>query len=271
MTSSNFKRGMMKTAYKLSVAFFVLAIVFLIPYVLAVEPFGATVVEGDSVTAPADSAYGVNATAGNITELTVSGFTTTQSWQGYFGNVTGVIQLANAADEVLYNWSLASPEGEIYASPNQSLQWSTIQCFNFTATGELDSSGETGGLTNNKGMNLTQIETKFNITWDDVDGVNETFSDGSSHNEFFTANLNFTVGECLETLLYDDTGAGTDNNFEQVLLYEPASESIVFATILDEDEQGFDDDYHDFQMIVLDDGHGTDTSATTYYFFVELE
>ena len=42
-------------------------------------------------------------------------------------------------------------------------------------------------------------------------------------------------------------------------------------TILDEDEPGFDDNPHDFQMIVLEDGHGTDTATDTYYFWVELE
>ena len=61
------------------------------------------------------------------------------------------------------------------------------------------------------------------------------------------------------------------NNFEEALLYEPNSQSVIFTSIIDEDVLGFDGRTHDFEMIVLEDGRGTDTATTTYYFYVELE
>jgi hypothetical protein len=88
---------------------------------VAVEPFGATVVNLSSTRATPDDATGIPALAGNVTELSISGFSITQSWQGYFGNVTGTIMLSDSSDNVMYNWSLASPEGEIYASTNSSI------------------------------------------------------------------------------------------------------------------------------------------------------
>ncbi|MCX6749909.1 MAG: hypothetical protein NTZ83_00460, partial [Candidatus Pacearchaeota archaeon] len=92
--------------------FSIAVLVFLlnISLVLAVEPFGANVNPASpSERAPPDDAHGIDAIAGNVTELSITGFSTTQSWQGYFGNITGTIQLADSGDNVMYNWSLASP------------------------------------------------------------------------------------------------------------------------------------------------------------------
>lgn len=242
----------MKFRVLLSVSLIVITLMSVV--VMAVEPFGAGVTEVDSETAPADSPTADDAIAGNITELTVTGFSTTQSWQGYFGNVSGTIQLADASDNVLYNWSLASPEGEIYASTDNTIDWASIACFNVATNGDA-------------------LETAFGIASDDVDGVNETFATGNGHDEFFTNNVQFTTGTCASTQNYDSTGSGVDNNFEEVLLTDGSSATqVIFTSILDEEDvSGFDNDFHDFEMLVLEDGHGTDTSVTTYYFWVELE
>jgi hypothetical protein len=259
----------MKKEVIIILAFLVL---FNVSFILAVEPFGANVTELNSERAPADSPSGVQAIAGNVTELNIFGFSTTQSWQGYFGNVSGTIQLADSNDNVLYNWSLASPQGEIYASTNSSINWGYIQCFNFTAQGTYQDDTANAGATSLYGTNLTQLESSFNIAPDDVDGVDETFSLlGTGHNTFYTNNLEFSEGECPNTRVFSDAGQGEDNKFEEVLLYEPTTRSIIFTSILNEDVLGFDNNSHDFQMLVLEDGHRTDTDTTTYYFYVELE
>lgn len=224
-----------------------------IPLVLTVEPFGATITPGTSQRAQEDSPGTVDAIAGNVTELNVFGYSITQSWQGYFGNVTGTIQLADASDNVLYNWSLASPEGEIYASVNNTIDWANIACFSYG--------------------NHSALEAEYGISSDDVDGVNETFATGNGHDQFYTNNILFTVGECMSTQVYDSSGTGVDNNFEEVLLTDGSSNTnVIFTSILDEEDvKGFNNVDHDFEMLVLENGHGTDTSTTTYYFWVELE
>jgi len=258
----------------------VLLVVLLSVSVLAVQPFGASVTPGTSTRAPEDAAGNhPNAIAGNITELTIFGFSVTQSWQGYFGNVTGVITLNDNLDNVMYNWSLASPQGEIYASTNNSIVWNYIQCFNLTAVASYASDTNNNGSTSQFGTNVTGLESEFGILWDDVDGVNETFNyngtqaqgENFNHSLFYTNNLLFTEGECVATHLFADSNSSEDNAFQEVLMYEPSTRSVVFTTILDEDEQGFDDKPHDFQMIVLENGHGTDVAVDTYYFWVELE
>jgi hypothetical protein len=221
-----------------------IVILFLsISFILAIQPSGASITPGTSSSAPEDTPGSINAIAGNVTELNIFGYSTTQSWQGYFGNVTGVIQLADASDNVMYNWSLASPEGEVYASTANTISWSSISCL-----------GDT-----------TALETALNIESDDVDGIDETFN-LNNHAQFFTNNIQFTAGECNNTKIYDNTGAGV---FDEVILTDGAE--TIFAALLQEDVIGFDNRTHDFQMLVPEDGHGTDTQVTPYYFWVEIE
>lgn len=270
---------------KRTILFALLATVLMATGVLAqvadgAQPFGADVTDLGSERAPEDDATSNDALAGNTTELDISGYSVTQSWQGYFGNVSGTIMLADSDDNVMYNWSLASPEGEIYASTNDSLQWDNIQCFNFTATGTYGDDTGNAGDTSLHGTNLSQLESRFGIVHDDVDGVNETFSiDGShesgsglTHDLFYTNNLEFSAGECLSTHVFTDSQGPEDGTFQEVLMYEPETQSVVFTALLDEeDPTGFDQESHDFEMLVLEDGHGTDTAVTPYYFWVELE
>jgi hypothetical protein len=221
----------------------------LFPSILAVTPTGASVSPGVSSAGGAGSPQSNNATAGNVTELTISGVSNTQSWQGYYGNVTGVLRLANSAGNQMYNWSLASPSGEVYASTSDDVTWSSIECFNYTADG-------------------TTLEASFNISVNDTDGVNETFTTGNGHDAFYTNNIAFTSGQCMSTQIFDSTGAGVNDHFEEVLLWDGAN--IVFTALLEKDVSGFDSNYHDFEMLVLENGHGTDTSPTAYYFYAEL-
>ena len=138
-------------------------------------------------------------------------------------------------------------------------------------------------------MNLTQLQDIFTINSSgfngsirssrDVDAVDWTFTyigdgtgvDGRGHRQFFANYLNFTEGQCWTTRVYGPDGSQEEGEFEQVLLYEPESRSVIFTSLLNEDLDGFDGKSHDFQMLVLEDGHGTNTATTTYYFYIEIE
>jgi len=249
----------MKTVVKMVSLFIVLLVVLTVSFlngVVAVIPFGANYTNEVTTTAPTDDPQSHSALAGNVTRLSITGYTTTQSWQGYYGNVTGTIQLADSQDKVLYNWSLDSPSGEVYATENGSGQvaWANIACF------DLANDHET-------------LEVWFNISTDDVDGINETFSDANTHAGFYTANTQFTPGQCSASYMYDETGTGNAGTFEEVLLTDQSDTvQVIFTALLEEnDEQGFDGEYYDFEMLVLENGHGTDTAARNYYFYVELE
>ncbi|MGY4884429.1 MAG: hypothetical protein ACP5NZ_02510 [Nanobdellota archaeon] len=215
----------------------------------------------------------LDAFAGNVTEITTpEGLGITQAWAGYYGNISGTIQLADNTDKVMYNWSLASPEGQVFASINNSIVWNYIQCFNFTASGTYTDESGNGGLTNLHGTNLSILESQYNIRAGDLDGVDETFSllGAGTHNTFYVNSNEFTEGECQNTRIFDSTGTGNDDNFEEVIMYEPSTYSVIFGALLNENVPGFDHNPHDFEMIVLEDGHFTDTETTIYYFYAVI-
>ncbi len=251
----------------------VLSVSLLAAYVLAdAGPSGATVVAGTPNRSSADSPQTANAYAGNITMLTLGGYTITQTCTGYWGNVSSKIPLRDSSNNTLYNWTLASPSGEVYASTNSSISWLNIQCFNFTATGNFSTSGEQAGNYSINGTNLTTLETRFNISSADVDGVDETFTfqGAGTHDKFFTGPVQFNVGQCHSTRVFDNTGAVSDH-FEEALLYEPVSTSVIFASLIESNMVAFNGATADFEMMVLDNGHGTDTAVTTYFLYVEIQ
>jgi hypothetical protein len=252
-------------------------VLLVLPFTLALTPSGATVTRGNSSSAVADAAGSDNALAGNVTSLDLWARTTTQSWQGYFGNVSGTIQLADGSGNVMYNWTQASPRGEVYSSTNQTIFWTNVQCFNFSATGAYTNEAGNGGQTNKFGTNLSELQARFGISNNasnyDPDSVNNTFSllGAGTHNLFYTANKQFSEGQCQNTRIFDSTGTGVNDRFEEVLQYEPVSASVIFTSILNQDLSGFDSKTHDFEMLVPENGHGTDVATTPYYFFVELQ
>ena len=220
--------------------------------VSAVVPFGADTVNFiNSTRAPLEPAKSQDALAGNVTELTIYGTSITQAWQGYFGNVSGTIQLADSNDNVMYNWSLADPEGEVYVTESPTVNWDGTYCWDMTT-------------------NINTLESLYNITSNDVDGIDETFN-WPDHSEFFVNNIQIPAGACNSTRIFDTTGIGVDANYEEVIL-EGGNGEIIWTSIIEESSvNGFDGRDHDFEVLVPEDGHGTDTTSRLYYFYVELE
>ncbi|MBR9705051.1 hypothetical protein GOV12_06580 [Candidatus Pacearchaeota archaeon] len=263
---------MNKKIFTLRIELIILVVIILMLFNVglfnAIIPSGGTISPLSNSTSPVDSPQSVSAVAGNVTELNIYGTSVTQSWQGYYGNVTGTIELTDGSNNTLYNWSATSPRGEVYSSNESGVIWTNIMCFNFTANGTLCNEGiENRGGTSKCGMNLTQLESAYNINASDVDGVNETFN-RQDHETFYSNSLLFGTGECVNTKLFDSEGVGL---FDEVLLWSPESNATIFTSILKEDGGGFSGNSHDFEMIVLEDGHGTDIDITNYYFYVELQ
>jgi len=199
----------------------------------------------DNVVAIADEAY-----AGNITAIYPNVTTNTNSWQGYYGNVTAQIVLDNANNLSMYDWDVTSPSGVIMAVNETIADFSGIKCFNFTDPDD---------------VNLTILSGEIiNCTGND-DCVNETFT-SEVHDTFTIGTLSFT-NECNATKSNSDDGAST--SYDQILLYEPTADLVIYAGLLHNDETAFDGGLADFQLLVGEDGHGN-TDKTSYYFYLEL-
>ena len=207
-------------------------------------------------------ALSTTAQAGNVTELTITALTATKAWQGYYGNVSGNITLENANGDIFYDWITTEPEGEIYASTNSTITWNNINCFEFN---------------NATSINRSSEETRYGMDTDDIDGIDETFNE-TRHDTFYIGTREILTNTCPSTNVYQSSAA-QDDNFQNVLLTDPDTNSLIFTTIMenrdasnDTDLVGYDGSPTDFQLLVAEDEHTLAAEGpTTYFFWVELE
>ena len=232
--------------------FMFLLIVAVASFVLATPtgPNNLTVISSQRYsTAPSQT---TNAMAGNVSELSFAANTITQTWQGYFGNITGTIVLGNSNNQSLYSWNLISAHGQIYATRTSTVPaWTSVKCANLTEV-----QGEDTALNVNESVA--------------ADSVNNTFLNTTDFAQFYVGAININTSQgCFAARLYNSTGQSSTTHFGEVLLKEPGT-NIIYTSILDQKALGFDSRTHDFEMLVGEDGHSGDTSTTPYYFYVEL-
>lgn len=218
------------------------AAIVAVVYVTA-EPTGPDdITVGPSERRDTLDSFAVEAEAGNVTELTIEALGITNYWQGYYGNVSGSIVLANANNDTLYNWTVASPSGQIYAARQASITWTGVGCM---IQADIDAEDTLLGSTGS------------------TDSVNNTFS-SQTHPAFTVGATNIALDTCRSTSVQGD---GSGSVFYQVLLKESTDETI-YTALIDPAQTGFDGGTYDFQMLVGEDGSTAGT--TTYYFYVEL-
>ncbi len=257
-------------AYAIMVAIFAITIY----YVTAEEvPLGAQTVTEESESTVNASNYEARtheAYAGNISELTLFGRSQTKHWQGYYGEITGVIILDDADNWTMYDWPNPEPKGEIYATVNASTpDWTTIRCFNYT--GGVDGAGL---------GNVSYWENFYDMVWNDVDGIDETFN-LTNHPTFDVGEYTITGGTCPNTYTHVNDNFQEDK-FVEVLLAD-VNGQLIFTTIIENDDtanntdpEGYDTQTHDFQMLVAEDGTSRllgerNQDTTTYYFYLDLQ
>jgi hypothetical protein len=222
-------------------------------------PEGPSILELNSSRRTPAQASTLDAQAGNVSVISLSGTSSTQTWQGYVGNITGTIVLDNSAGNSLYVWNISDVEGEVYASESTiDFSYGNVECYNYTKTG--------GSY-----VNLSSYETSLGLDSDDADGVDETFVAGTTY-DFFYAGTNFINSDCPETQLLNSSGQKNPDQFQEVLLYDLTSNNVIYTAIIEETGQlGYDGSIWDFQMIVGENGRDGNTDTTTYYFYVEIE
>lgn len=241
-----FSFGMKKTTFGIMLSLF---FVFSFGITFAAdEPYGV-----DSVTVKNSERYDtsaitpkqVNALAGNVTELSLNATAVTKYWQGFYGNVTGEIILADASGNNFYNWNLTIPSGQVFASRSNAVTWTTINCSNETQ--------------------ISQEETYLGQTATDPDSVSNTFT-LTSHPSFMIGST--TIAGCYSTKAYDSSGGQAVDDFWQILLSDDTN--IVYSTIIEDSAiSGFNNLPWHFELLVGE--KGTDEATTPYYFYVQIE
>lgn len=233
----------------------ILVLFTLIGLVLA-EPYGPNGISRDldeRGNLSGKAAAQVSAQGGNVTRITINGSSITKRWQGYYGNITGRITLDDAQGNTMYDWTNAgfAPVGTIFAANQTVTDWSNVICVNLT-----------GNNTAKQGINATILEQMYGMALTDGDGIDETFAGTESITIGTT-----TLSDCPSTHIYQNNQS--QNNFwNETLLTQNQSRSVIYAAKVDQDQVGFDGNTWDFQMIVGE--NGIIAGSTQYEFYLEL-
>jgi hypothetical protein len=132
-------------------------------------------------------------------------------------------------------------------------------------------------FTNYSAANWQTMDNYYGITVTDVDGINETFN-LTNHPIFQVGSRNFS--SCPTTYVFQNDQR-QENNFVNVLLFDPTINDTgwIYTTLIENKSIAdserpalpcYDGQFCDFQILVNENGHGTDTVVTPYFFWVEL-
>ncbi len=264
-----------------SLSFLIVLSVLAFSVFVYAAPSGPTaVVVGNSTknaTAPAILNTTINGTISPGGYIFITRLTSLQQntrWKGYVGNVTGTLTLDDANDNTLFQWTLTTVTGEVYATrASGSINWSGVNCTWIADDKRNASQGASSNRTpeHNENQLLSHTNKDDNIT--------KTFQ-YQNHSSIIVGSVVIGKNECFSVQTWQRDAAQTfsdsDNaNFTEVLLYDGAfnrtNGNIIYETKIENDPVGYrSDSTYDFQMIVPESGAPGFTSSNAYYFYVEL-
>ncbi|MFA5108580.1 MAG: hypothetical protein WC492_03565 [Candidatus Micrarchaeia archaeon] len=234
------------------VAFLVFAMFSLcVGFIYSLPVGGTSVTAGTPVTLGTISAGTASAWGGNITQVNLTINSTTLHWQGFYGSTTASLRLAAGNDSNLSTlkvWNVSTLVGQIYVSRSSNVDFTKL---------------------NSTSAALTDVDNAFSFLNGANDAAASTGSDSS--------NPAFTVGQYqmyanrypLITTLDNSSG----HSWKQVITRHASTSSatdFVFVGILNNSGIAFNGDSANFQVIVPENSAGDD-SATTYYFYGEVQ
>ena len=212
------------------------------------DPVGVDVDSNSTDTGPSRPPANHSAEGGTITTLLLNVSQQSTYWKGYVGNISGQLALQDSSNYTLYDWTLSSITGEVFASRSSAINWSDIGCTNVSMMESEDSA---------LGIPATEVET-----------INKTFN-GTTHKTFTVAGVTITNSTCPS--IFTNVNSTSQSSSESALFQEillDDEDDLVFVTIMEQDETGYNNQTYDFQFIIPD----TYSSATqtTYYFWAEI-
>ena len=224
---------------------------------------------GPTINQISNSSYAVNTstllnqTGGVIYTITMNSIEQNQRWKAYVGNVSGTLVLDDADGVSIFEWDLGTVSGEVYASRDNSVNFTGINC-------SWAHSDDITNRTAEENENAVLSHTR-------LDNISATFST-KDHNIMQVGDITIGADECYSVHPYINDSTNTFNLYDEVILFDSADiteGSIVYASRVENDIHGYrgdqDNTTYDFQMLLPDNGAAGATSTIGYYFYVELE
>jgi len=213
-------------------------------------PVGPTIVYNSTSNATLRPAAAITTVGGSFTTLLLNTTGQTYRWKAYVGNVTGKLMLADATNKSIFDWSVTSVTGEVYATRNSStLDWSTIGCAD-------------ASLINGEDLFM-------NMSLTSPDTINKTFNN-TIHRSFYVGANRITNSTCraIATYINGTSQASSESAAFQEILLKDGSSNLVYTTLVNSSTLGYNNNRYDFQMILAENEY--QATPTTYYLYVEL-
>lgn len=253
-----------KRVVEILLVLIVLAGTLLISNVFAAVPSGPSLVWVDNETSSSANIPTLESNAdsqgGRIIILRLSAMQSNDHYKAYVGNVTGTFVLGDSANYSIYEWTLATVGGQVYATRTAgSITWADVECANLThVTDEMSD------------MHHNYTNTRW-------DSLNDTFDDDANDHFGFTIGAATIVADSCNYSIntwVNDTAQTSTDWYDEVLLYD-GSDNLIYATKIEDDQSSYRNDSgstdvtYDFQIMVAENGT-PGTTQTDYYFYVEL-
>ncbi|MFH1211687.1 MAG: hypothetical protein V1659_02040 [Candidatus Woesearchaeota archaeon] len=207
------------------------AVILALAYAVSAAPYGANVTAGVQERRADSSADTVVTEGGNITEVNVSGNQITSKWAGFFGVISGGIELADASNNKFYEWTVSDvTNAVVFASEDTVSDWGSV------------AAGDTANM-------------PANVKTAAADNYTNTFNETGAFN---SSTLN--VGSVPYAKTWQ---SGTQGTLKTYYLLDGSD--IICAGLADDGATGFNGDTVDYQILIP--GMGV---KSTWYFYMEL-
>jgi hypothetical protein len=235
--------------FEIKSIFILLLLSMLLLTTVVAIPVGPTILFNSTQNATIRPAAQVTTAGGSFTTLILNTTGQTYRWKAYVGNVSGRLVLDDASNKSIFDWTLASVTGEVYATQNSSIDWSTTACAD-------------AATINNEDISM-------NMTLTNPDTINKTFAN-TIHKSFYTGTVLIPNSTCRAIATYINGAAQVQSenaSFQEILLKDGSSR-LVYATLINQNTIGYNSQRYDFQMILAENEFRS--TPTTYYLYVEL-
>jgi hypothetical protein len=212
-------------------------------------PQGPIITFNSTETIAPQPATAITTAGGSFTTLILNATQQTPRWKAYVGNVIGRLVLDDATLRSIFDWTLASVTGEVYASRNGSIDWASVVCANQST--------------------IINEDAALNMSQNNPDTINRTFGN-KIHKSFYVGTKLIQNSTCnaIATYVNDAAQAPSENaNFQEILLQDNIGR-MVYSTLINQNVTGFNTQKYDFQLIVAENEY--QSAPTTYYMYVEL-
>jgi hypothetical protein len=269
----------------------VLSISALALIVAAISPEKPDTITGiTNRTASYPNGTKINFSRGMIHVIRITHAQPTLKWIGYIGNVTGTFALKDESSNKLFDWTMGTITGEVYATKETSCATNTatnIQCGGIPSWANMICANQSmindeSGLFNHSNAEgdtykYTFLTTPFVLrsfyAGDKL--VNDTLVAGPAGTNCFGINLNTNNSH---------TTAGTNSKWQEVVLTDLTSEDesgaggygkpfqfdLVYAALLSNKSYGYNRQQYDFQILLPQLGRQGTVNNIPFYFYVEL-